>query len=152
MKPKTLLVLTALVAVLAAFIWFVERDLPSSEERAERATRVLPVEPDEVAAVEIDWGGETVRLERRASHEGGDGEGEDAPAAPEWRMTVPYDARADRAQVDTLLVALTGLRKSRTLEDVDRAEVGLDAPRGGVTLVTVAGERSLRVRAALNSR
>jgi hypothetical protein len=148
-KPKTLLVLTALVAVLAAFIWFVERDLPSSEERAERATRVLPVEPDEVAAVEIDWGGETVRLERRASHEGGDGEGEDAPAAPEWRMTAPYDARADRAQVDTLLDALTGLRKSRTLEDVDRAEVGLDAPRGGVTLTTVDGERSLRVGAGV---
>jgi hypothetical protein len=148
-KPKTLLVLTALVAVLVAFIWFVERDLPSSEERAERATRVLPVEPDEVAAVEIDWGGETVRLERRASHEGGDGEGEDAPAAPEWRMTAPYDARADRAQVDTLLDALTGLRKSRTLEDVDRAEVGLDAPRGGVTLTTVDGARRLRVGAGV---
>lgn len=150
MKPKTLLVLTALVAALVAFIWFVERDLPSSEERVEQATRVLPVEPDEVAAVAIDWGGETVRLERRATEGGEEGaDGEEAPEAPEWRLTEPYAARADRAQVDTLLEALTGLRKSRTLEDVERAEVGLDAPRGGVTLTTADGERRLLVGAGV---
>jgi hypothetical protein len=152
-KPKTLLVLTAVVAALVAFIWFVERDLPSSEERAERANRVLPVEPDEVAAVAIEWGGETVRLERRAAEVGEEVEdGEEAPEAPatsEWRLTEPYAARADRTQVETLLDALTGLRKSRTLEEVERAEVGLEAPRGGVTLTTADGELRLLVGAGV---
>ena len=33
MRSRTLLVLAGLVAVLVAFIWFIERDLPSSQER-----------------------------------------------------------------------------------------------------------------------
>jgi hypothetical protein len=31
-KPRTLLVLTVVVAALAAFVWFYERKLPTSEE------------------------------------------------------------------------------------------------------------------------
>ena len=45
MKPRTVVLLALVVAALGAFIWFVERDLPSSEERAERSRKVLPVEP-----------------------------------------------------------------------------------------------------------
>lgn len=147
MKPRTLLVLTLLVATLAAFIWFFERELPSSEERAELADRVLPMEPDEVAAVAIEWNGRSVRLERRG---GESGEEEDAPAPPpEWRLVEPYDARADEATVDTLLEALTGLRKTRTLEDFDPSAVGLEAPRGSVTLTTSDGETLLRVGAGV---
>lgn len=163
MKPRTVLVLALVVAALAAFLWFVERDLPSTEELAERARKVLPVEAGEVRAVEVEWGGETVRLERAPSPEGApegapDGapegeEGEDAEEAapsPEWRLTEPIEARADRAAVDGLLTALAGLEKLRTLEDAgpaDRPELGLDPPRGRVTLVTGEGERTLQVGA-----
>ena len=34
MRPRTLLILLVLVLGLGAFIWFYERELPSSEERA----------------------------------------------------------------------------------------------------------------------
>lgn len=151
MKPKTLVVLTLLVAALFAFVWFFERDLPSSEERAELADRVLPIEPDEVAAVAIEWNGRALRLERRAAETEGESGGEDDTPAPAagWRLVEPYEARADDAAVDTLLDALTGLRKARTLEDFDPAAVGLDSPRGAVTLTTADGESRLRVGAGV---
>lgn len=153
MKPRTVAVLALVVAVLGAFIWFVERDLPSSEERAERSRKVLPVEPEEVEAVVVEWGGERVRLERVGAGgdedgDGGDGE-EDGTGGgldpDEWRITEPFKSRADRSAVDGLLTAVTGLDKERTIEDADPAEVGLAEPRGRVTLVTGEGERTLRV-------
>ncbi len=155
MKPRTVLVLALVVAALAAFLWFVERDLPSSEELAERARKVLPVEADEVRALAVEWDGRAVRLERAPAPGAGGGgdagdDGEDDAPSGEWRLTEPLRARADRAAVDGLLTALTGLDKIRTLEDADPAELtrlGLEPPRGRVTLVTGEGERTLLVGA-----
>jgi hypothetical protein len=153
-KPRVVLILAALVAALAAFIWFVERDLPSSEERLERGRKVLPVETDEVTAVVLEWGGETVRLERLPGPDSegtgaGDGDegGGELGASFDWRLTAPLAGRADRALVESLLAALTGLEKGRTLEDAERSEVGLEPPRGRVTLVSADGERTLEVGA-----
>lgn len=159
MKPRTLLVLLLLVVGLGAFIWFYERELPSSEERSARARKLLGgLEGDRVVAVEIEGpgGADRVRLERAVP--GADGEdaagaaGPDAAAddepgleatpEPEWRLAAPESlagARADRFAVERLVDRLTGLDKERTLEDADRAEVGLDEPRGRVTLVTEDG-------------
>lgn len=153
MKPRSVLLLALVVAALAAFIWFFERDLPSSEEIEERSRKVLPVEADDVEAVVVEWEGETVRLERarREAVVGEDGGEEDAapPPAPlvEWRLTEPLRARAERSTVDALLNALAGLDKVRTMEDADPEEVGLAEPRGRVTLVTGEGERTLEIGA-----
>lgn len=152
MKPRTLVLLALVVAALGAFIWFVERDLPSSEELAERSRKVLPVEPEEVEAVVVEWDGERVRLERAAgddAEEGGRGaeaDGEGGALTPdEWWITEPLQARADRTAVDGLLTALTGLDKVRTIQEADPAGVGLAEPRGRVTLITEDGERTLQV-------
>lgn len=55
MRPKTLALLTLIVAALAAFIYFHERRLPSSEERRERAGRLVTLEANEVTALELEW-------------------------------------------------------------------------------------------------
>jgi hypothetical protein len=166
-KPRTLLVLLVLVAGLGAFIWFYERELPGSEERAEQAKRVFRgLEADEVAALVVEHGGERVRLERvpapdagdEEAEDGEDGAGEDGEDGedaaepfplpepePEWRIAEPAalaGARADRFAVDRLLDSLTTLEKSRTLEDADRAEAGLDEPRARVTIVREGGEET----------
>ena len=56
MRPKSLLVLTLLVAALAAFVFFYEKDLPSTDERAELAKKVLRIEEDDVDSILIEWG------------------------------------------------------------------------------------------------
>jgi hypothetical protein len=151
MKPRTLLILLAVVLGLGAFIWFYERELPSSEERTELQKKVLEIEKDEVTAVTIASGKGQVRLERVEAPEPSkpkEGEDEEAPAAPvEWRITRPITSRADTFAVDQLLDAIASLEKTRTLEDFDRKEVGLDKPRVTVRLATKQGERVLRLGA-----
>ncbi len=64
MKPRTLLILLAVVLALGAFIWFYERKLPSSEERATLGKKVLELDKAEVTAVAIDSPKGKIRLER----------------------------------------------------------------------------------------
>lgn len=157
MRPRTLLVLFALVAGLLAFVLVYERDLPSSEERAELARRVLRLEADEVEALVVEIGEHTVRLERVAAAgeaaAAGEGEGEggledgpeDGTGESEWRLVAPLAARADGAAVDRLLAALLALEKKRTLDEPAPAGLGLDPPRARVRLVTRGGEQELLV-------
>jgi hypothetical protein len=150
MKPRTLLVLLVLVLGLGAFIWFYERELPSSEERVKIGKKVFnELQEDEVTAVAIDSAKGTVRLERAGPakpvkvKKGG----VSPEPAVEWRIARPFASRADSFAVDRLLQAVAGLEKTRTLDAVDPKAVGLDRPRATVRLTTGAGERVLRLGA-----
>lgn len=148
MKPKTLLVLLALVLGLGAFIWFYDKDAPSTEERQVQDKKLLgALKSEDVTAVTIVRDGKTVRLER-----------EPAPASksaaatvPErpWRLTRPLQSRADRWAVDRLVDSLAGLTKERELELGDRKGLGLDAPRARVTLSAKSGDAVLEIGAAI---
>ena len=170
MRPRTLLILLVVVLGLGAFIWFYERELPSTEEREELAKKILPVEKDDVQAVTLEFDGQVVSLERveppppapgeeKAAEEPAPGETEDAfgegqdpeaePSA-QWRMTRPRQARADAFAVDGFLDSLTNLQKTRTLEGAVPAEVGLDKPQAVVRLRLKGGEeRVLRIGSAV---
>jgi hypothetical protein len=149
MKPRTLLILLVLVLGLGAFIYFYERKLPSSEERATLGKKVFAFEKDEVSAVTIDSSKGTVRLERdgpakQAKKQTG---GVTAEPAAEWKITKPLAARADTFAVDRLLESITGLEKTSTVDQADPKAVGLDRPRATVRLSTTEGEKVLRIGA-----
>lgn len=150
MRPRTLLILLAIVLVLGAFIWFYERTLPSSEERVELGKKVFRLEKDDVSAVSIDSGKGSVRLERvllAKREKPRFDKGAPPPASSEWRMVRPLATRADAFAVDRLLEALASLDKSRTLEGADPKAVGLDKPRATLRLTTKKGERVLKLGA-----
>ena len=67
MQPRRLLILVVVVLALGAYVWFVDRDLPSSEERAELAKKVLPVELPDVLGLVLEWDENRVVLERSGS-------------------------------------------------------------------------------------
>ena len=48
MKPRTLLILLALSLAFFAFIYFFERELPSTAEREVQSKQVLPIDADDV--------------------------------------------------------------------------------------------------------
>ncbi len=146
MRPRSLLIMTTVVAVLLAFIFFYEKDLPSTEERVELAKKVLDIKSEEVLGLELAWADHTVKFERSPQDDAKTQDGEDPgnltaqdQEAPEshgpWRLTAPFAARADDSAVDSLLQQIASLEKTRTLDDVPRADAGLDEPRVTVTLL-----------------
>ena len=150
MRPRTLLILLLVVLGLGAFIWFYERKLPSSEERTELQKKVLEIEKNDVQAVTIESGKSgTVRLERVGAKKKDKKDGKDEAVEPaaEWRMTRPLAARADAFAIDRLLDELAGLEKTRTLEDFNPKDVGLDKPRATLRLATKDGEKVLALGA-----
>jgi hypothetical protein len=162
MRPRTLLILLVLVLGLGAFIWFYERELPSSEERTEQAKKVLPFKKDDVRKVTLESPQGKVVFERVAQEkkeekdkkDEKDGEkapGEEALGEPEsaWKITAPMQARADAFAVDGLLTSLADLEKTRTLEEIDRKAQGLDKPRATARIETEDGTKILQIGAAV---
>ncbi len=173
MRPRTLLVLAIVVVALGAFIRFYERDLPSSDERAKQAKKVLDFKKDQVTRVRLvvnsvngvngaagAAGGTAVVLEKvqppkpakPAAAKLQEALGNPGPQAlGEWRIAQPISAGADAAAVDRLLDSLANLEKSRTLDQAVAADVGLDKPRAVVALTFAGkpGETVLDVGAAV---
>lgn len=149
MKPKTLIILGTLTALLGAFVYFVERDLPSTDERQELETKVLALEMDEVTAVTLKADGREVRLEKIEPEpvEEADEDAETDADEAEWRLTAPIEARADAQAIESFLGSLMTLNLERTLEDVDTAAAGLDEPRVVVVVSTEGGDTTLQVGA-----
>lgn len=146
MKPRTLAILALLVGGLAAFIALYERELPGTEERKQRAGRVLPFEAGDLVALDVDWQGRTLRLERSEPPAAATGEAAAAlPPPAEWRIVEPIAARADRAAVERLAGDLARLEVSRALEGTERKDVGLEPPRGKVSWKTKSGQGTLEI-------
>jgi len=74
-KPKTLAILAAAVGALALFIAFVERDLPSTDERKASEKKLFRLAAADVTALTVEWNGATVELVRdpRPQPAGGSG-------------------------------------------------------------------------------
>ena len=74
MQARSLAILLATVVAFGAFIWFFERDLPSSDERIELETRLFAIEAADVVAAEIAVGEDTIVFDRSEDPEGAQGE------------------------------------------------------------------------------
>jgi hypothetical protein len=140
MRPKTVLALFVIVIALLAFIWFYEREMPSSDERGELAKKAIPFDRDEVQRIEWEQEGQRVRLVRVPS-EPSEEEGDESLGyfEDEWELEEPPAGRADIDLVNSLLEALDSLEKLRELEGMGASEAGLDAPRATLSLHADAG-------------
>jgi Domain of unknown function (DUF4340) len=129
MRSRNLIILASLAIVLGAFIFFVERHQPTTNEREERADRVFPdLDGDAVVAMELKTSNGPVRL---------------AKTDDEWRLVEPLDYQADAAVVKALVDAVSNLDIERTLPvgEISPADYGLDAPVLEVTLVDAQDRR-----------
>ncbi len=131
MKIRGLVGLALVVAALGAFVYWVERDWSTTDEREAEENKIILWEPTEVDGLEIQRGDERTLLSRilRSTDDV-----EPLVGTGEWSLQAPMEARADGAGVDALLAKLVALEKKRTLEDVGRRELGLDPPEWTITL------------------
>ncbi len=138
MRPRTLIVLFALVAGVGALIWFFERELPSTDERAKLSKKLVRLEPDSVRAIVLTAGEQRLRLERAGQV------GDAGDQSGEWMLTQPRTGRADSGEVEGFLRRIRDLEKQRTLEDGSRDQLGLDQPRAEIALEIESGDIILR--------
>ncbi len=127
MRGKGLLVLSALVVAIGAFIFLFERHTATTEERKESAEKLFPgLEQDAVTMIEIH---------------GASGELKLAKLDDQWRLTSPIDFPAEPSAISSLLGAMVDLRSERTLgaAEVDPAAYALDKPAYTVVLHTKDG-------------
>ena len=144
MKPRSLAILVTLAFIMGGFIFFIERDLPSTDERREQEKKIVPVEADEVTALTLRGTEHELRLVKEGRIKEGDAKENGDLGSPTWRLEKPIDARANITEVEGLISQLIGLEKSRTLENIDPEQLGLEAPRASAVVET--GDRSFEVR------
>ncbi len=129
MRAKQLLILAAAVVAVGAFIYFWEREQPTTEERRAEGDKVLAgVDRDDVVGLDIANSHGRFQLARQ------DGK---------WALTAPLATPADEGRVSSVLGSLVDLRRQRTLAagEVDPAAYGLDRPGVTVTLTLASGAR-----------
>src|SRR5215831_885433 len=121
MSPKKLLALSAVVVVLFGFIFFFERKMPTTEERARKGDLYWDIPQENVQKIEITRGGETLEFQR---------------AGTSWKMVRPEKFPADTFAVGSVLTDLAAMRRAGG-EDATEGkptDYGLEKPAVASTL------------------
>lgn len=122
MSPRKLVVLTAVVVVLFAFIALFERKMPSTEERKRKGDLYWDLPEDRVTQLTLTREGETLEFQRT-----GDGP---------WRMVKPAPYPADAFAVNGLAAELSDLKRAGSDSGEAKLEAfGLEKPVATATLV-----------------
>jgi Domain of unknown function (DUF4340) len=121
MSPRKLLLLTAVVVALFAFIVFFERKVPTTSERQSKGDLHWDLPEDRVVSIRLERSGSTVELVR-------DGE--------TWRLTRPAPYPADSFAASDLARQLAQLKRVGGDTTEARPEVyGLATPSAKATIV-----------------
>jgi hypothetical protein len=121
-SPRKLVVLTAVVVVLFAFIALFERKMPSTEERQRKGDLYWDLPEDRVTQLTLTREGETLEFQRT-----GDGP---------WRMVKPAPYPADAFAVNGLAAELSDLKRAGSDSGEAKLEAfGLEKPVATATLV-----------------
>ena len=115
MTPRKLIVLTALVVALFAFVWFFERKLPSTTERKQKGDLVWEIPEEQVQSVKLDKGGSVIELARSGEKS--------------WRLVKPDSYPADGFAASDVVSQLARLRRtSPDSADAKAEDYGLKTP------------------------
>ena len=115
MKLKNTLTLLVIAGGLFGFIWFWEKDLPSSQRAVENAGRVVQFNRDEIDGITIKNTGTTIELSK--SKKG------------LWTMKKPLEDRADSSAIVQLFTAAEALQLgliNRVVPDNELAAAVMD--------------------------
>lgn len=120
MKFRSTILLLAVALGIGAYIWFVEKSQPSTDEREEKGKLVFSVKTDDIDRIELVRDRDPVVLSRAA-----DGA---------WNLEQPLHYKADKGQVLSILRRLEGLKRERVIPAAETdekriEEFGLHAPR-----------------------
>src|SRR5213080_2879697 len=121
MKWKTTVVLFVIAAGVFAYLFFVERNRPGTEEATRQAQNIVNFSRDQVNGVVIQNGDDTIDIRRRDD---------------KWRLEIPIKDQADGSVVNSLLLDLENWQKDAAISakemEADKnklADYGLANPK-----------------------
>src|SRR5439155_1550653 len=127
MKWKTTLVLFVIAAGVFAYLFFVERNRPGTEEATRQAQNVVNFSRDKVNGVVIQNGDDTIDIRRRDE---------------KWRLEIPIKEQAEGSVVNNLLLDLENWQKDDAISakemEADKnklADYGLANPKLRLKLI-----------------
>jgi hypothetical protein len=128
-------VIAALALGSLAVVW-ATRDAPTTSQLNARKSKLLPTwDRAAVTHLQLRRGGVLLELVRDAS----------TGVEGDFRITKPWQERADIAAVSALLGSLELASPLRAADGVDRAQAGLNAPSLEITIKTADSTESLRL-------
>ncbi len=123
MSPRKLLLLTAVVLVLFAFIVLFERKMPSTSERQEKADLIWEVPQGQIESLRLERADSVVELKK-------------PEGATSWKIVKPDPYPADDGAVNDVLSQLARLRRAGTETPEARPEdYGFKSPSARATIV-----------------
>lgn len=128
MRPRGLLIATAVLAALAAAVWWSNRQKREEPESAS-SPKLLSLKQDEITKIEIQRrDGETTRIEK-----GNDGV---------WRITAPEPLAGDKSAIESLVSSAAALNADKVVEEKpeDLAVFGLKEPHARVVITLKDGK------------
>src|SRR6266513_807021 len=127
MKWKTTLVLFVIAAGVFAYLFFVERNRPRTEEATRQAQTVVIFSRDKVNSIVIQNGNDQIDIRRRDD---------------KWRLEIPIKDQADGSVVNSLLLDLENWQKDAAISakemEADKsklADFGLANPKLRLKLI-----------------
>jgi hypothetical protein len=137
MSPRKLLILTGIVVLLFAFIFFFERKMPTTSELAEKGELYWDLPEDRVEKVVLEHGGQAVELVKTGET---------------WRLARPDAYPADTSAASDLARQLADLKKpaGESPEGARPEDYGLVKPGAKATVVwTEAGAPAKKLSRSL---
>src|SRR6266702_2809575 len=127
MKWKTTLILFVIAAGVFAYLYFVERNRPGTEEAARQSQNVLNFSREKIDGVVIQNGDEKIEIRRHDN---------------KWRLETPIKDQADSSLIENLFSDLESWQKDATISakeiDADKSklnEYGLNKPKLRLKLI-----------------
>jgi hypothetical protein len=121
MKPRTTLILLAITALFFGYMYFYEKNLPSSDEAKRQSQNVVNITPEKIDGMVIQNGDDKIELRRHDK---------------KWRLESPIKDQADNSLVDSILSDIESWQKDTTISakeieaDKNRLnEYGLNKPK-----------------------
>ena len=113
MKGKTTLVLLVITAAVFAYMYFVERKVPDTQEAMRQAGKVVNFDREKIDGIAIQNGDDKIEMRRHDN---------------KWRLETPIKDQADNSAVENLLLDLESWQKDATISakeiEADKNKLG----------------------------
>lgn len=132
MKLRTTIILLLVCSGMVAYLYFIERNLPTTDELKEQNHRIFRIKGSDIEKIQLKNGDTVVVCERAAD-------------TKEWRIIVPLSVKGNEDAIKSLLGAIESMEEKGDLGKTQSPDYGLQPPRAEVQFWAKGKQENLRI-------